>query len=123
MECTANAIRSSYRVTPSIGASNLVVSPGTPTLDEMISEVKRGVLCTFTFDRPNFVTGELSAMVMEGFLVSKGEVQNALKNTLFGIKMQDLLRKAIRVGSDIESRAHVLTPSILVESAKITSGQ
>ena len=122
VECTGNAIRSSYRVTLSIGASNLVVSPGTPTLDEMISEVKRGVLCTFTFDRPNFVTGELSAMVMEGFLISKGEVQHALKNTLFGIKMQDLLRKTIRVGSDIESRAHVLTPSILVESAKITSG-
>lgn len=123
IENTGNANRSSYRVPPSIGASNLVISSGNLTLDEMISEVKKGVLCTFTFDRPNAVTGELSAMIMEGFLISQGEVQHALKNTLFGITMQDLLRKTIRVGSDVESRAHVISPSILIESAKITSGQ
>jgi len=120
---TGSAKRSSYRSTTTIGASNLVVTPGTPTLDEMISEVNQGVLCTFTFDRPNFVTGELSAMIMEGHLISKGEVQHALKNTLFGITMQDLLKRTIQVGSDVESRAHVISPSILVESAKITSGQ
>lgn len=119
---TGSAKRSSYRATPTIGASNLVVTPGTSTLDEMISEVKKGVLCTFTFDRPNFVTGELSAMIMEGFLILKGEVQHALKNTLFGITMQDLLKKTIQIGSDVENRAQVITPSIFVESAKITSG-
>jgi len=119
---TGSAKRSSYRATPTIGASNLVVTPGTSTLDEMISEVNQGVLCTFTFDRPNFVTGELSAMIMEGFLILKGEVQHALKNTLFGITMQDLLKKTIQVGSDVENRAQVITPSISVESAKITSG-
>jgi PmbA protein len=119
---TGNAIRSSYRATPTIGSSNLVVTPGPPTREELISEVDKGVLCTFTFDRPNFVTGELSAMIMEGFLISKGEVQHALKNTLFGITMQDLLKRAIHVGSDVENRENVQTPSILIESAKITSG-
>ncbi|MGY5859020.1 MAG: TldD/PmbA family protein [Candidatus Thorarchaeota archaeon] len=123
VECTGNATRNSYRATPSIGASNLVVTSGTHSLDEMISEVDKGVLCTFTFDKPNFVTGELSAMIMEGFLISKGEIKHALKNTLFGITMQDLLKKTIQVGSDVENRAHVITPSILVDSAKITSGQ
>ncbi|TFH00756.1 MAG: TldD/PmbA family protein, partial [Candidatus Thorarchaeota archaeon] len=121
VENTGNAKRSSYRATPSIGASNLVVTPGAPSLEELISEVSSGVLCTFTFDRPNFVTGELSAMIMEGFLISKGEIEHALKNTLFGITMQDLLRTTTRIGSDIESRANVVTPSILVESARITS--
>jgi PmbA protein len=119
---TGNATRSSYRATPSISASNLVVTPGTSSLEEMISEMKRGILCTFTFDRPNFVTGELSAMIMEGFLVSNGEIEHALKNTLFGITMQDLLKKTIQVGSDVENREHVRSPSIMIESAKITSG-
>ncbi|TFG26799.1 TldD/PmbA family protein [Candidatus Thorarchaeota archaeon] len=123
VECTGNATRSSYRSIPTIGASNLVVTPGTCTLEEMISEVDKGVLCTFTFDRPNSVTGELSAMIMEGFLISQGEVQHALKNTLFGITMQDLLKKTIQVGSDVENRENIQTPSILIESAKITSGQ
>jgi len=121
VENTGNATRSSYRDIPSIGSSNLVVTPRGPTLDEMISEMNNGVLCTFTLDRPNFVTGELSAMIMEGFHISKGEIKHALKNTLFGTTMQDLLKKTILIGSDVESRGNVLSPPIMVESAKITS--
>jgi len=119
---TGNAVRSSYRVTPRIAVSNLVVSPGAPSLEDMISEVDRGVLCTFTFDTPNVVTGELSAMIMEGFSISKGEIHHPLKSTLFGITMPDLLKRTILIGSDVESRGNVISPSILVHSAKITSG-
>lgn len=119
---TGNATRSSYRITPRIAVSNLVVSPGAPSLDEMISEIDMGVLCTFTFDTPNDVTGELSAMIMEGFFISKGEIKHPLKNTLFGITMLDLLKRTILIGSDVESRGNIISPSILVESAKITSG-
>lgn len=119
---TGNASRSSYRATPKIDASNLIVTPGTITLDDMISEVKEGVLCTDTLDRPNMVTGELSAMIMEGFLVHKGEIKHPLKSTLFGINMKDLLKRTISVGSDVECRGTVLSPSIMVESATITSG-
>ena len=122
VENTSNASRSSYRVTPRIEASNLVVSPGTVVLEDMISELDEGVLCTDTFDRPNMVTGELSAMIMEGFLIHKGGIKHALKNTLFGISMQDLLKRTARVGSDVESRGSVLSPSILIESVNITSG-
>ena len=98
------------------------MTPGNSDLDEMISEVKRGVFCTFTFDRPNFVTGELSAMIMEGFLISNGELQHALKSTLFGITMQDLLKMTTLVGSEIGNLENVYSPPILVESVKITSG-
>ncbi|MFW9927247.1 MAG: TldD/PmbA family protein [Candidatus Thorarchaeota archaeon] len=119
---TGNATRKSYNVAPTIGVTNLVVSPGDSTLDEMVTDMNRGVLCTFTFDRPNFVTGELSAMIMEGFLIHKGEVQHALKSTLFGVSMLDLLRKTILVGSDVETRGSVISPSLMIESVKITSG-
>ncbi len=119
---TSNAFRSSYRVTPRIKASNLIVRPGTTTLDDMISEMTEGVLCIDTFDRPNMVTGELSAMIMEGFLIKEGEEKHALKSTLFGITMQDLLKRTTLIGSDVESRGSVLSPSILIDSVKITSG-
>jgi len=88
----------------------------------MISEVKKGVLCTFTFDKPNFVTGELSAMIMEGFLISNGEIRHALKSTLFGTTMQDLLKKTILVGSEVVSWENIVSPPIFVESVRITSG-
>ncbi|MHA1421294.1 MAG: TldD/PmbA family protein [Candidatus Thorarchaeota archaeon] len=122
IESTGNANRGSYRATPSIGPTNLVITTGSPTLDEMISEVKKGVLCTFTFDKPNFVTGELSAMIMEGFLISNGEIRHALKSTLFGTTMQDLLKKTILVGSEVVSWENIVSPPIFVESVRITSG-
>ncbi len=122
VENTGNAFHSSYRVTPSIEASNLIITPGTATLEDMISDITQGVLCTDTFDRPNMVTGELSALVMEGFLIQKGEIKHALKNTLFNTTMQNLLKQTIRIGSDVESRGSVLSPSILIDSVKITSG-
>ncbi len=121
-ENTANASRTSYRATPRIGFSNLVVTPGSGNLGDLVSEVKEGVLCTFTFDRPNPVTGELSAMIMEGFFIQNGEIAYPLKNTLFGITMKDLLKRIIRVGSDVENKEGVVSPSLMIESAKITSG-
>ena len=119
---TGNAWRRSYEVPPRIGPSNLIVRPGTRNLDDLISEISRGVLCTDTFDRPNPVTGELSAMVMEGFLITGGEISHAVKNTLFGITMHDLLKRTVAVGNDVEHRGSVISPSILIESATITSG-
>ncbi len=119
---TGNAARSSYRLTPRIAASNLLVVSGTSSLDEMISEVNKGVLCTYTHDRPNSVTGELSAMIMEGFLISRGEIKHALKGTLFGTTLQDLMSRTILIGNDVERRSPMISPSILVESVKITSG-
>jgi PmbA protein len=122
IESTGNANRGSYRSTESIGPTNLVVKPGSSTLDEMISEMKKGVLCTFTLDTPNLVTGELSAMVMEGFYISKGEIQYPLKSTLFGTSMRDLLEKTIIVGSEVVSWEEIVSPPLFVESVKITSG-
>ena len=127
VEPTSNAYRSSYRVTPGINTSNLVVSPGSGDIEDLMSEAGTGVLCAFTFDRPNYVTGELSAMIMEGFYFERGEIKYALKNSLFGITMQDLLKNVIRVGADvrmqsIDLRVGLVAPSILIDSVTITSG-
>lgn len=119
---TSNALRKSYENLPVITRSNLIVLPGKGSLDYFVEDIGKGVLCRFTFDRPNMVTGELSAMVMEGFYIEGGEVQHALKNTLFGTTMQDLLMNTIAVGSDVEKRGSVITPSIVVDSVKVTSG-
>ena len=36
--------------------------------------------------------------------------------------MQDLMKKTILVGSDVEQRGSVISPSLLIESTTITSG-
>jgi len=122
VENTSNASRSSYQHLPVISQSNLIVSPGHGSRDDLVQEIDEGVLCRLTLDEPNMVTGELSAMVMEGFYIRRGEIQHALKNTLFGTTMQSLLKNISTVGSDVERRGSVITPSVVVDSVKISSG-
>jgi PmbA protein len=122
VENTSNASRSSYQHLPVISQSNLIVSPGHGSRDDLVQEIEEGVLCRLTLDEPNMVTGELSTMVMEGFYIRRGEIQHALKNTLFGTTMQSLLKNISTVGSDVERRGSVITPSVVIDSVKVTSG-
>jgi PmbA protein len=119
---TGNASRPSYAGLPSISTSNFIISPGKGTLDDLFSEIDKGVLCRNTSDRPNMTTGDLSAMLYEGFYIEKGEVKHPLKNTLVGINMRDLLQRISRIGSDTRTTLAMITPSIVVESATVTSG-
>jgi PmbA protein len=119
---TGNASRPSYSGLPGISTTNFIVAPGRGTLDDFISEIDRGVVCRNTGDRPNMTTGDLSAMIIEGYYIEHGEIQHPLKNTLVGIKMQDLLKRISHVGNDSKTTFAMVTPSIVVERANITSG-
>ncbi len=122
VESTGNASRPSYSGLPSISTSNFVIQPDRGTIDDLISEMGKGVLCINTGDRPNMTTGDLSAMVMEGHYVEDGEIKHPVKSTLIGINMRDLLKRVIRVGNDVRTTLSVVSPSLMIESAKITSG-
>ena len=119
---TGNASRPSYSGLPSIATSNFILSPGKGSLDDLVSEIDKGVLCRNTADRPNMTTGDLSALIYEGFYIEKGEIKHPLKNTLVGINMRDLLQRISRVGSDTKTTLALITPSFVVERATVTSG-
>ncbi|UCE10186.1 MAG: TldD/PmbA family protein [Candidatus Thorarchaeota archaeon] len=122
VENTGNASRPSYAGIPSIAPSNFVITPGSGTLDDLISEVRKGVLVRNTYDRPNMTTGDLSAMVAEGHYIENGEVCCPVRSTLVGINMRELLKRILRIGDDTRVTTSVVSPSIVIESAKITSG-
>jgi PmbA protein len=119
---TGNASRPSYSGLPSISTSNFVLSPGKGTLEDLVSEIDRGVICNRTGDRPNMTTGDLSAMLLEGFYIEKGEIKHPVKNTLVGINMRDLLQRITRVGDDTRTTFSMTTPSFVIENATVTSG-
>ncbi|NHJ13590.1 MAG: TldD/PmbA family protein [Candidatus Thorarchaeota archaeon] len=122
VENTGNASRPSYAGTPSISSSNFVVTQDRGTLDDLIEEAGKGIVCRNTGDRPNMTTGDLSAMVMEGSYFENGEIQFSVKSTLIGINMRDVLLRVTRIGADTRSVSSVISPSIMIDSAKITSG-
>lgn len=116
------SVGSPYQNTPTIAPSNLVITPGKGTLEDLIAETGKGILCRCTFDRPNLSTGDFSALVMEGFFIDKGEIQHPVKNTLIGVNMRDFFLGVSSVGADTRPLRRVVSPSIVIKSAKITSG-
>ncbi|UCE11401.1 MAG: TldD/PmbA family protein [Candidatus Thorarchaeota archaeon] len=119
---TGNAGRNTYRDKPGISSTNLVVTPGKGLEDELISEIRRGVLCRFSADRPDRISGDLSAVVMEGHFIENGEIAHPLSNTIFSINAVDLLRQIVRIGGDVEVTELAVSPTILVENVRVTSG-
>ncbi|MHA2232347.1 MAG: TldD/PmbA family protein [Candidatus Hodarchaeales archaeon] len=110
-----------------VSPSNLIMKAGSKTQEDLITDIPKGVFLKGTGDVPNLVTGDLSAMVVEGYLIQNGTLEHALKNTMVGINMKDLLSRISEVGGDVSHHAYpgrkysVISPSIIIESAKITS--
>lgn len=120
-ENTGNAYRASYRDFLKIAPSNVIITPGKGSVDDLIKEMGKGIICRLTMDKPNIGTGELSALVMEGYYVDDGVIQHPVKNTLLGINMRDFFQKISLVGSDTRALYTTITPSIVIDSVKITS--
>jgi len=123
VENTGNASRGGalwgFRRPPSISCSNLVVEGGDFPLDEMVRETGRGVFLRTTFDYPNLATGEFSGLMMESYLIEKGEIGPSLKQSTIGINLIDMFSRIDMVGKDVTDAFGVRTPPLRISSARI----
>jgi PmbA protein len=118
---TGNAIRNSYRSTPSISISNLIFEKGNDgELSDLISSTERGIILYYTGDTPNVVTGDLSAMIHTGFQIEDGEITNATKNNMIGVNMLDLFNNIEMIGSKLEDIGRIHIPPISVSNIRVS---
>lgn len=123
VESTGNSSRGggvwSYRDPPSISFSNLVVERGDASLDEMISECAKGVYLRVTFDSPNLATGEFSGLMMEGYVIEKGEIGPSVRQSTLGISLLDMFSRIDITGSQSRHAFGVQTPALRISHARI----
>lgn len=123
VKSTGNASRGSsmwsFRRTPTISSSNLVVKHGRSTFDEMISETKKGVYLRITFDTPNLATGEFSGLMMESFRIDKGELGPCIQQSTIGIGLIDMFSRIDMIGKDVREAFGVRTPALRISHARI----
>jgi PmbA protein len=120
---TGNSSRGSgawtFRHAPAISTSNLVVDGGDSDFEEMVSETRMGVYLRGTWDYPNLATGELSALMMESYLIKDGELGPALKQSTIGVGMVDMLSRVDMLGKSRGTYFGVTSPCMRVSSARI----
>lgn len=109
----------SFRHAPVISTSNLVMSPGDSSFDEMVRETREGVYLRGTWDYPNLATGEFSGLMMESYVVKDGEVGHALRQSTMGIGMVDMMSRVDMMGRSRGTYFGVTAPHVRISSARI----
>ncbi|KKK42650.1 hypothetical protein LCGC14_0416150 [marine sediment metagenome] len=123
IESTGNASRSSYHSIPSIGATNFLFQSGDINIDEMIKNVKEGILFDYTGDSPNITTGDFSGLILHGNLITNGEIKEPLNETMVGINLLDLFKKIEAVSKEYKIYGSFQAPYVKVDDVQIIGGK
>lgn len=125
--CTGHAQPQPSRSGPM--ASNLVVTPGGASTEEMIASIDRGLLVT-QFHYTNMIEPRdltLTGMTRNGtFLIEGGEVVGAVKNLRFTDTLVNTLGRVRTVGAEREVAGalfdgEIVCPPLLIDGFRFTS--
>lgn len=100
---------------------NLIMDPGDASLEEEISETKRGILVT-TFHYVNPVEPAkvvLTGLTRDGtFLIENGEISKPIVNIRFTDSMLSALKNISLIGKELEMVGITTVPSVKLEKLK-----
>jgi PmbA protein len=123
VESTGNASRNSYSSIPSVGITNFIMEPGDITLEEMIKDVKKGIILDYTGDSPNISTGDFSGLILHGNLIKNGEIKESLNETMIGINLIDLFQNINAVSKEFKIYGVFQAPYVRIKSVNIIGGE
>ncbi len=116
---TANASRAGYRSPPSVSTSNLVVTPGTKSFDELLAAAGEGVYVTDVaglHSGVNIVSGTFSVGAT-GRLIEGGRLAAPADEFTIASDLQSMLKAIADAGSEarwVPFGGSVSTPALLI---------
>jgi PmbA protein len=122
---TGNAERGSYRSSPKVAASNLVLAPGSGTFDDLLGRVGNGLYvenAAGLHSGVNVITGEVSVGVT-GRLIENGRLGRPVREVTVATDFLSLLGSISDVAGDarwIPFSGSVSTPSVAVEGLTVS---
>jgi PmbA protein len=106
--------------------TNFSVKPGSTTLEDMIKDVKDGVLIDqFSWLNPDPFSSSFSTEIRNGWLIKGGELSRPIKGGMVSGKVFDLIRnvKCISKTANLESGASafsIVAPYMMFEGVQVT---
>ncbi|MCH6558349.1 MAG: TldD/PmbA family protein, partial [Nitrospirae bacterium] len=115
---TGNASRG-VGETPSVSPTNLYLVPGTPDPSDIIRSVRRGLYVTELIGfGVNMVTGDYSRGVA-GLWIENGELAYPVEEVTIAGNLKRIFADIDMVGSDLEFRGRIASPTIRVSEMTI----
>ena len=117
---TGHAVRAASGA-PGAGPSNLFLSAGTRTREELMATAPRALLVTELIGMGvNGVTGDYSRGAA-GFLVEQGEIVGAVDEITIASNLLEMFA-TLEPGSDLELRHGIDAPTVLIPDMMVASG-
>ncbi len=117
MQTNARASRG-LSSTPSPSSSNMYISPGKESLQNMISSIKKGLFITEAFGSgANIVTGEYSQGVA-GFLIENGKLTYPVSEITIAGNLKNMFMQMIPA-DDLRFDRGTNSPSLFIEKMTI----
>jgi PmbA protein len=110
------------RGTPDIGPTNLTISPGLKAKDELIKEVKKGILVTRLSCFPNPVSGDFSGVVKGGFRIENGAIGKPVIETMLAGNVFEMINQISGISREQKRIFSFIVPWFKIEDISITSG-
>jgi len=119
---TGNGNRNGGLPTPS--PTTLVIAPGKTSLDEMLSDIKEGLIIEQLMgaEQGNILGGDFSGNVLLGYKVERGKIVGRVKDTMVSGNIYQVLKEVAAIGSKPEwVGGFVHTPPIYCPSLSVAS--
>jgi PmbA protein len=118
---TGNCRRGSFEGLPVNGATNLLIEPGTSTVEELAATAGSGLLVTelMGLHTANPVSGDFSVGA-SGFIIKDGRLGHPVKGIAIAGNVVDLFGSVLEVADDFRFFGNMGAPSLLVEALSVS---
>ena len=124
VEPTGNGIRPGFHSSPSPGVANLVIPEGKISFQEMIKDIKEGIIVdqVLGLGQGNVLSGAFSNNVQLGFKIKNGKVVGRIKNVMIAGNAFEVMKDIVAIGD--ESRwvsGQYYFPHIYIKSISVST--
>jgi PmbA protein len=109
---------------PAISTSSLLVREGNASFDEMVAEVKEGLVVEWLMGagQGNIMGGDFSGNVLLGYKIEHGRIVGRVKDTVVSGNAHEALRDLAGIGSDGRwANGSLFTPALYCQRLSVSS--
>lgn len=121
---TGNAARG-FASAPVPDATNLVLEAGTDRCEDLIADIKCGILVDEVIGggQSNVLAGEFSVNVGLGFLVEGGEVRGRVKDCMIAGNVFEIFRRIRGIAERQETHGAIVAPAVCFDAIHVAAAQ
>ena len=103
----------------------MVVSPGKWSLDEMVRDIKDGIIVHHPIGggQSNMLAGDFSFSVSLGFRIKNGKIIGRVKNSMISGNTYDIMNNIAGIGKKVEQIGAIHTPAFYFKEMNVVSGR